>query len=88
MKVFGQRPVVIALALLLCVLVVLAVACQAEEAPTPGNPGGTRTQPTQEAGLPTAIPNPLPESVDSPEVAFTLTILHTGQVYGETEPCG
>jgi hypothetical protein len=97
MRIFDQRST--AISLLFGMLAALVVACQAEGTPASGDPGGARTQPTREAGLPTstsghtptALPEPSPTEITAstvlPQTAFTLTILYTGEVHGEILPC-
>lgn len=53
-----------------------------------GPPAPTRAAPTHAA--PTAVPPTLPagQRPTYGPVAWTLTILHTGEVYGDVLPCG
>ncbi|MBN1484231.1 MAG: hypothetical protein JXA37_05870 [Chloroflexia bacterium] len=55
---------------------------------TAAGPAGppSPTKPAHSATAPTAPP--LGQTSASGEVALTLTILHTGEVYGEILPCG
>ena len=85
-------------------LLFLAAACQNtgwSATPSPAGPTSPTARPTelptvQPTWAPTWTAQPSPTfTVASatatpvqPAVAFTLTILHTGQSYGETLPCG
>ena len=85
-------------------LVFLATACQSHgSAATPGPTApisSTRLPtsipvvqptlaPTQAAqASPASTMESTPATTVRPAAAFTLTILHTGQVYGEIVPCG
>ena len=85
-------------------LLFLAAACQGSRPTTPSEPTAYASptgRPTslplvQLTRVPTQVVQPSPTftvasaaaTVVRPEAAFTLTVLHTGQVYGETAPCG
>jgi len=98
MKYQAHRLTTLAHALLGVGLAIVLVACQPravrptpEPALTPALPLAGVQSPTP-GERPTATPAQpveVPAITGTPQnFAFTLTILHSGQVYGETEPCG
>lgn len=97
-RVVAQIVAVVALLSLLLTAcrvteVPMTASPQANSYPSPRPRSATRTA---TAVKPTATPaasTPLPGSTATPaaapgEVAFTLTILHSGEVAGEVVPCG
>jgi len=98
MKRQPHRLTALACALLGVGLAILLVACRPravrptpEPALTPPLPLAV-VQSTAPGERPTATPAQpveVPALTGTPQdFAFTLTILHSGQVYGESEPCG
>lgn len=75
------------------------VGVRQENTLTPSQPTGVPARIPDQTGLPTAevgltvSPQPVPSpeqvvpSLALPQTAFTLTILYTGEVYGEVLPC-
>jgi len=101
--IFGGRcPSTVAMPLIVAAVGLLLGACQAEPTLPTARSDSTHTSAAQGSdsstvgrdSTPTASlgPNSVTEQMaitpTPSDVAFTLTILHTGEVYGEVEPCG